>query len=66
MKQHIYFREDLQELKTLPIEEPNCYYLGEIGEKEFDTLKKWLKIKMQSFTELSKRVENGDFRFFND
>lgn len=62
MKQHIYFREDLQELKTLPIDEPNCYYLGEIGKKELDTLKKWLKIKMQSFTELSKRVENGDFR----
>ena len=62
MKQHIYFREDLQELKTLPINEPNCYYLGEIGEQELRTLKKWLKLRMQSFTELSKKVDNGTFR----
>jgi len=62
MKQHIYFREDLQELKTLPINEPNCYYLGEIGQQELDTLRKWLKLRMQSFKELSKKVYNGDFR----
>jgi len=62
MKQHIYFREDLQELKTLPINEPNCYYLGELGEKELETFTKWLKISPSSFIELSRKVKNGDFR----
>lgn len=30
-KKHIYFREDTQELKELPITEMNCYYLGEFS-----------------------------------
>ena len=52
MKQHIYFREDLQELRELPINEENCYYLGELTNAEIKRIEKYL----------SRSVANGMFK----
>ena len=38
MSKHIYFREDTQELLEMPIEVPNCYYLGKFSEGELFAL----------------------------
>jgi hypothetical protein len=62
MKKHIYFREDLQELRELPINEENCYYLGELSNAEIKRIEKYLSVTMTPFKDLSRNVENGMFR----
>ena len=54
MKKHIYFREDTQELIELPlsIEDINCYYLGEFGQKAIDRIKFYLSENHLSFNVL--------------
>jgi len=62
MKQHIYFREDLQELRELPINEENCYYLGELTNAEIKRIEKYLSVTMTPFKDLSRSVANGMFK----
>lgn len=62
MKKHIYFREDLQELRELPINEENCYYLGEFSNAEIKRIEKYLSVTMIPFKYLSRNIENGMFR----
>ncbi len=62
MKKHIYFREDLQELRELPINEENCYYLGELSNAEIKRIEKYLSVTMSGYRDLSRNVENGMFR----
>ena len=62
MKKHIYFREDLQELRELPITEENCYYLGELSNTEIKRIEKYLSVTTTPFRDLSRNVENGMFR----
>lgn len=62
MKKHIYFKEDLQELRELPIIEDNCYYLGELSNIEIKRIKKYLSINMISFKNLSRMIDSGMFR----
>lgn len=53
-KLHItYFREDLQTLKTLPINEMNCFYLGKFSAKVISKLQKHInQTNGMSFMEL--------------
>ena len=62
MKKHIYFREDLQELREPPINEENCYYLGELSNAEIKRIEKYLSVTMTPFKDLSRNIENGMFR----
>lgn len=52
MKKHIYFREDIQELKELPLIEPHCYYLGELTEHQIECVQDWIDKSAVSFKEL--------------
>lgn len=62
MKNTLYFREDLQELKTLPIEESNCYYIGEFTNRQMLLIEKYLTKRILSFDTLIKLVNEGKFR----
>lgn len=62
MKTTLYYREDLQELKTLPVEEINCYYLGEFTNRQRGLIEKYLTNWMLSFDGLSEMIRNGKFR----
>lgn len=70
---HVYFREDTQELKFLPIEEENCYYLGEFTDRQAILIKSYLQIDGKrknthhpnhpcSFLHLAKLVKDKAFR----
>ena len=60
-KKIIYFKEDTQELKELPITEENCYYLGAFTIRQIGLIKKFLKKNNLSFTDLKIRVRVGQF-----
>ena len=62
MKNHVYFREDLQELRELPINEENCYYLGELTNAEIKRIEKYLSVTMTPFKYVSRSVANGMFK----
>jgi len=62
MKKHIYFREDLQELKELPITEFNCYYLGEFTDRQIGLIQKFLEKNIISFNCLEYKVNLGKFK----
>lgn len=49
---HIYFREDTQELKFLPITEENCYYLGKYNDYQIELINNALELEQFSFYEL--------------
>lgn len=56
MKKIIYFKEDTQELKELPIKDENCYYLGEFTTRQIMAINKVLEKKQLSYIELSKSL----------
>ena len=59
MKTHIYFREDTQEIKYLPIVEGNCYYLGEFSINQISAIKSYIELSGPlSFYELSSFINN--------
>lgn len=64
MKQTIYFKEDTQELIPIPIEESNCYYVGELKPKVIKRIERLLKDKILSYAELMILLEhNKKFRY---
>lgn len=64
MKKHVYFREDLQGLRFLPIEEENCYYLGEFSKSQKKAIERYLNTSSPlSFYELSKFISNHKDEF---
>ena len=62
MKRHVYFREDTQELRLLPINEENCYYLGELTNTEIKNIQKYLSHITISFADLVLRVNAKVFK----
>jgi len=58
-KHHIYFKECTQEFITLPINTPNCYYLGEFTFKELDNLHDLVESKPISYNDLLKHINNN-------
>lgn len=60
-KKIIYFKEDTQELKELPITEENCYYLGAFTIRQIGLINKFLSKNHLSFSWLKERVILGQF-----
>jgi hypothetical protein len=52
MKTIIYFKEDTQELKQLPITEENCYYIGNFTQRQIKLIEKFLETNHVSFRTL--------------
>lgn len=61
MKVELYFREDTQELKELPINEINCYYIGSFTMTEKRKIQKYLNVNAVSFKHLSDKIKWGKF-----
>ncbi len=57
-KVDLYFKECTQEILTLPITVPNCYYLGKFDFKQRQRLTNLLHKRMYSFKELEREVLN--------
>ena len=58
MKKTIYFKEDAQELLETPINDSNCYYLGELGGKTIDRIKELGLLR--KMVEEAKSLNNGN------
>lgn len=61
-KKHIYFREDTQELKELPITEMNCYYLGEFSNTIIKRIERYLECTTVPYRDLQRSINNGMFK----
>lgn len=55
-KKHIYFKEEVNELRLMPIEEINCYYLGCFTQRQIGKINKYLSDNGVSFLYLSELV----------
>jgi len=62
MKTHLYFKEDTQELKELPINDINCYYLGEFTHRQASLIQRYLNNNAISFRYLIDKINNYKFK----
>jgi hypothetical protein len=58
-RKHTYFKECTQELKYLPVTEPNCYYLGKFDADDLFWIQLHLDEYMLSWVCLQKIVNEN-------
>ena len=61
-KVDLYFRECTQEIMTLPITVPNCYYLGSFDVEDRFKIKDLLDNTPHSFKQLSIKIKALSYR----